>query len=70
MYNMYMYSVCVCIQCTYVCVYNVHICMYLCVSSTQTKDIIEYLRRLSKTSIPDGIVKFIEVKHYTLYITQ
>ena len=31
----------------------------------QTKDIIEYLKRLSKTTIPDGIVKFIEVyEHY------
>ena len=27
----------------------------------QTKDIIEYLKRLSKTSIPDGIEQFIKV---------
>ena len=27
----------------------------------QTSDIIEYLTRLSKTSIPDGIVQFIKV---------
>lgn len=31
------------------------------VFSLQTKDIIEYLKRLSKTSIPDGIIKFIGV---------
>lgn len=30
-------------------------------SFLQTKDIIEYLKRLSKTSIPDGIIKFIGV---------
>lgn len=27
----------------------------------QTNDIIEYLKRLSKTSIPDGIIEFINV---------
>lgn len=27
----------------------------------QTSDIIEYLRRLSKTTIPDGIIQFIKV---------
>ena len=27
----------------------------------QTHDIIEYLKRLSKTSIPDGIIEFIEL---------
>lgn len=32
--------------------------------SSQTKDIIEYLKRLCKTSIPDGIVKFIGVSTY------
>lgn len=34
--------------------------LYAAVSvGLQTHDIIEYLRRLSKTSIPDGIVDFI-----------
>ena len=33
---------------------------YFCLG-VQTKDIIEYLKRLSKTSIPEGIVKFIGV---------
>lgn len=28
----------------------------------QTSDIIEYLRRLSKTTIPDGIIQFIKVQ--------
>ena len=36
--------------------------LYAAVSvGLETKDIIEYLRRLSKTSIPDGIVEFIKV---------
>ena len=29
----------------------------------QTSDIIEYLRRLSKTTIPDGIIQFIKVQY-------
>ena len=33
---------------------------------SQTKDIIEYLKRLSKTSIPGGIVQFIEVRSYNV----
>ena len=36
--------------------------MFLAVS-VQTKDIVEYLKRLSKTSIPDGVVQFIKVSH-------
>ena len=36
--------------------------LYAAVSvGLQTSDIIEYLRRLSKTSIPDGIIEFIRV---------
>ena len=36
--------------------------LYAAVSvGLQTNDIIEYLRRLSKTSLPDGIVEFIKV---------
>lgn len=36
--------------------------MYAAVSvGLETKDIIEYLKRLSKTSIPDGIIEFITV---------
>ena len=35
--------------------------IFLCL---QTKDIIEYLKRLSKTSIPDGIIKFIGVSKW------
>ncbi|CAF1649098.1 unnamed protein product [Adineta ricciae] len=36
--------------------------LYAAVSvGLQTKDIVEYLQRLSKTSIPEGIIKFIEV---------
>ena len=38
-------------------------------SCLQTKDIIEYLKRLSKTSIPDGIVKFIGVSVKDLKLT-
>lgn len=38
--------------------------LYAAVSvGLQTKDIIEYLQRLSKTSIPKGIIDFIEVNH-------
>ena len=37
--------------------------LYAAVSvGLQTSDIIEYLRRLSKTTIPDGILEFIRVK--------
>ena len=37
--------------------------LYAAVSvGLQTSDIIEYLRRLSKTSLPDGIVEFIKVR--------
>ena len=36
--------------------------LYAAVSvGLKTEDIIEYLRRLSKTSIPEGIVQFIQV---------
>lgn len=36
--------------------------MYAAVSvGLETNDIIEYLKRLSKTSIPDGIIEFITV---------
>lgn len=36
--------------------------MYAAVSvGLETNDIIEYLKRLSKTSIPDGIIEFINV---------
>ena len=36
--------------------------LYAAVSvGLQTNDIIEYLRRLSKTSIPDGIIEYIKV---------
>lgn len=36
--------------------------LYAAVSvGLQTHDIIEYLKRLSKTSIPDGIVEFIKL---------
>ena len=36
--------------------------LYAAVSvGLQTADIIEYLRRLSKTTIPDGIAQFIKV---------
>lgn len=36
--------------------------LYAAVSvGLQTHDIIEYLKRLSKTSIPDGIVEFIQL---------
>lgn len=36
--------------------------MYAAVSvGLQTHDIIEYLKRLSKTSIPDGIIEFIKL---------
>jgi len=36
--------------------------LYAAVSvGLQTSDIIEYLRRLSKTTIPDGIIQFIKV---------
>lgn len=36
--------------------------LYAAVSvGLQTADIIEYLRRLSKTSLPDGIIEFIKV---------
>lgn len=43
--------------------YNIYINNF---AFTQTADIIEYLKRLSKTSIPDGIVKFIEVRMYNV----
>ena len=37
--------------------------LYAAVSvGLQTSDIIEYLRRLSKTTIPDGILEFIRVR--------
>lgn len=36
--------------------------LYAAVSvGLQTKDIIEYLQRLSKTTIPEGIIEFIKV---------
>ena len=35
--------------------------MLMMFSIFQTSDIIEYLRRLSKTTIPDGIIQFIKV---------
>ena len=36
--------------------------LYAAVSvGLQTQDIIEYLRRLSKTSVPDGIIEFIRM---------
>ncbi len=36
--------------------------LYAAVSvGLQTSDIIEYLQKLSKTSVPDGIVQFIKV---------
>lgn len=36
--------------------------LYAAVSvGLQTQDIIEYLKRLSKTSIPDGIIEFIKL---------
>lgn len=36
--------------------------LYAAVSvGLQTEDIIEYLKRLSKTSIPDGIIEFIKL---------
>ena len=35
--------------------------MLMIFSIFQTSDIIEYLRRLSKTTIPDGIIQFIKV---------
>ncbi len=41
--------------------------LYAAVSvGLQTKDIIEYLQRLSKTSIPPGIIEFITVRHFFL----
>lgn len=43
--------------------------LYAAVSvGLQTSDIIEYLRRLSKTSIPDGIVEFIKVLLLFIYL--
>lgn len=37
--------------------------LYAAVSvGLQTSDIIEYLQKLSKTSVPDGIVQFIKVR--------
>lgn len=37
--------------------------LYAAVSvGLQTSDIIEYLQKLSKTSIPDGIIQFIQVR--------
>lgn len=36
--------------------------LYAAVSvGLQTEDIIEYLKRLSKTSVPDGIIEFIKL---------
>ena len=41
--------------------------LYAAVSvGLQTKDIIEYLQRLSKTTIPEGIKEFIKVSHFVL----
>lgn len=40
--------------------------LYAAVSvGLQTSDIIEYLQKLSKTSVPDGIVQFIKVRALT-----
>lgn len=37
--------------------------LYAAVSvGLQTSDIIEYLQKLSKTSVPDGIIQFIKVR--------
>ena len=37
--------------------------LYAAVSvGLQTSDIVEYLQKLSKTSVPDGIVQFIQVR--------
>lgn len=42
--------------------------LYAAVSvGLQTNDIIEYLRRLSKTTLPDGIVEFIKVRLFLLF---
>jgi len=42
--------------------------LYAAVSvGLQTDDIIEYLGRLSKTSIPPGIVEFIKVKLFNFF---
>lgn len=56
---------------TYVCIVSVLACctdsihaVCVCVSVClfqQTGDIIEYLCRLSKTSVPEGIISFIKV---------
>ena len=41
--------------------------LYAAVSvGLQTSDIIEYLTRLCKTSIPPGIIEFIKVRIYIL----
>ncbi len=40
--------------------------LYAAVSvGLQTKDITEYLQRLSKTTIPSGIIEFIQVNHFS-----
>lgn len=40
--------------------------LYAAVSvGLETKDIIEYLKRLSKTTIPPGIEEFIKVKYHS-----
>lgn len=45
--------------------------LYAAVSvGLQTSDIVEYLQKLSKTSVPEGIVQFIKVwiTEYKLYL--
>ena len=36
--------------------------------SRQTNDIIEYLKRLSKTTVPEGIMQFIKARHHCLVL--
>ena len=66
---------CTCVHCgVHACMHlqnvYVHVLSYYIISacSIQTKDIIEYLKRLSKTSIPGGIEEFIKVSMYQVHI--